>query len=192
MFRNQGELDALYLDARLEVGRTRKSFLRRHPVRRLRLNARLLLGAAAIFGLLMRGVPDAALRREYQWRICRVGWRRREPEIIQCYAIRCAMHYHAHKMVQEMGYRADHFTPSGVTGSCVRRCEVISASVSADVKVSSPRRLAPLQAFSSQSGGGAAVRMKSCTLMITTAGSPRRSTMKRSLFLVARSMICPN
>lgn len=87
--------------------------------------------------------------------ICRVAWRRRQPEIIQCYAIKCAMHYHAHKMVQEMGDRADHFTPSGVSGSCVRRCEVISASVSADVKVSSPRRLAPLQAFSSQSGGGA-------------------------------------
>jgi hypothetical protein len=28
--------------------------------------------------------------------------------------------------------------------------------------------------------------------LMTTAGSPRRSTMKRSLFLVARSMICPN
>jgi hypothetical protein len=53
-------------------------------------------------------------------------------------------------------------------------------------------RLAPLQAFSSQSGGGAAVRMKSRTLMMTTAGSPRRSTMNRSLFLVARSMIYPN
>ena len=67
--------------------------------------------------------------------------------------------------------RPDHFTPPGVTGSCLRRCAVISASISAGVKVSSPRRLAPLQAFSSQSGGGAAVRMKSCTLMMTTAGS---------------------
>jgi hypothetical protein len=52
--------------------------------------------------------------------------------------------------------------------------------------------LAPFQAFSSQSGGGAAVRIKSRTLMITTAGSPRRSTTKRSLFSIARSIIWPN
>jgi hypothetical protein len=38
--------------------------------------------------------------------------------------------------------------------------------------------------FSSQSGGGAAVRIKSCTLMMTTAGAPRRLTMKRSLFFM--------
>jgi hypothetical protein len=43
-----------------------------------------------------------------------------------------------------------------------------------------------------ESGGGATVRMKSCTLMMPTAGSPRRSTMNRSLFSVARSMIWPN
>jgi len=30
---------------------------------------------------------------------------------------------------------------------------------------------------------GATVRMKSCTLMMTTASSPRLSTTKRSLFL---------
>ncbi len=96
-------LDALYLDARLQIGRTRARYLRRHPARRLRLNARLLLGAVAIFALLMRGVPDPALRREYRRRILRVAWRRREAEIIQGYAIKCAMHYHAYKMVQDMG-----------------------------------------------------------------------------------------
>jgi hypothetical protein len=47
-------------------------------------------------------VPDAALRREYRRRLMRVAWRRREPEVIQSYAIKCAMHFHAHRMVQEM------------------------------------------------------------------------------------------
>ena len=98
-----GRLDALYLDARLQVGKARTRYLRRHPIRRLRLNARLLLGAIAIFALLMRGVPEPALRREYSRRLMRLAWRRREPEVIQTYAIKCAMHYHAHKMVQEIG-----------------------------------------------------------------------------------------
>ena len=56
----------------------------------------------ARFMLLMRGVPDAALRREYRRRLMRVAWRRREAEVIQAYAIKCAMHFHAHRMVQEM------------------------------------------------------------------------------------------
>jgi hypothetical protein len=30
--------------------------------------------------------------------------------------------------------------------------------------------------------------MNSCTLMITTAGSPRRSTMKRSFFVAAKAI----
>jgi radical SAM superfamily enzyme YgiQ (UPF0313 family) len=97
-----GRLDALYLKARLQVARSRTAYLRRHPVRWFRLNVRLLLGAVAIFGLLMHGVPDPALRREYRRRILRVARRRRDPEIIQCYAIKCAMHYHFTRMVQEM------------------------------------------------------------------------------------------
>ena len=95
-------LDNLYLDARLQVGQARTRYLRRHPLRRFKLNARLLAEAAAIFVLLMRGVPDAALRREYRRRLMRVAWRRREPEVIQGYAIKCAMHFHAHRMVQGM------------------------------------------------------------------------------------------
>ena len=68
----------------------------------MKLNARLLAQAAAIFVMLMRGVPDASLRREYRRRLMRVVWRRREPEVIESYALKCAMHFHAHRMVQEM------------------------------------------------------------------------------------------
>jgi len=97
-----GRLDELYLDAGLELGGARTRYLRRHPLRRLKLNARLLAEAAAIFLMLMRGVPDRALRREYRRRLMRAVARRRDPEIIQNYAIKCAMHYHAHRMVEEM------------------------------------------------------------------------------------------
>jgi len=50
----------------------------------------------------MRGVPDAELRREYRRRLMRLVGHRREPQIIQTYAIKCAMHWHAHRMVQEL------------------------------------------------------------------------------------------
>jgi radical SAM superfamily enzyme YgiQ (UPF0313 family) len=95
-------LDELYLHAKLQVGRTRTHYLRRHPLRRFKLNARLLTEAAAIFLMLIHGVRDEALRSQYRRRLMRAAWRRPEPEIIQSYAIKCAMHYHAHQMVQKM------------------------------------------------------------------------------------------
>jgi Domain of unknown function (DUF4070) len=95
-------LDALYLDARLQLGRARLRYLRRHPLRRFKLNARLLAETAAMFLLLMRGVPDPGLRHEYRRRFLRALRHLRDPEMIQDYALKCAMHYHAHRMVQEM------------------------------------------------------------------------------------------
>ena len=62
--------------------------------------------------------------------------------------------------------------------------------MSAEVSLSRPRRLALRQAFSSQYGGGAAMRMKFRTLMITTADLPRRSTTKRSLCLPRDYQFC--
>ena len=95
-------LDALYLDAGLQLGQARIRYLRRHPLRRLKLNARLLAETIAMFVLLMSGVPDRELRREYRRRLVRAAWRKRDPEMIQDYALKCAMHFHVHMMVQEM------------------------------------------------------------------------------------------
>lgn len=97
-----GRLDALYLDARLVWGRARARYLRRHPLRRLKLNAKLLVEALAIFVMLMRGVPDPELRRAYRRHLLRVARRRPAPAILQLYAIKCAMHFHIHTMVQQM------------------------------------------------------------------------------------------
>ena len=36
-------------------------------------------------------------------RILRIAWRRRSPQMVELYAIKCAMHYHAHRMVQGAG-----------------------------------------------------------------------------------------
>ena len=62
--------------------------------------------------MLMRGIPDVELRREYRRRLVRVVRRRREPQIIQTYAVKCAMHYHAHRMVQELLARPQFAIPA--------------------------------------------------------------------------------
>jgi radical SAM superfamily enzyme YgiQ (UPF0313 family) len=95
-------LDALYLDAGLRWGEARRRYLRGRPLRRLTLNARLLAEACAIFLMLMRGVPDPTLRREYRRRLLLAARRRPAPAILQLYAIKCAMHFHIHTMVRQM------------------------------------------------------------------------------------------
>jgi radical SAM superfamily enzyme YgiQ (UPF0313 family) len=95
-------LDELFLDPRFRITQARTRYLRHHPLRWLACNALLLAEAAAIFVLLMRGVPDRVLRREYRRRLMRLVRHRREPQIIQTYAVKCAMHWHAHRMVEEL------------------------------------------------------------------------------------------
>ncbi|MDL2400983.1 DUF4070 domain-containing protein [Rhizobium mayense] len=95
-------LDALYLDARIQPERTRLRHLRRHPIRLIALNLMWAFEAAGIFTRLMRRVQEADLRNIYRQRLWKLLLRRRSPVILQIYAIKCAMHYHAHKMVQQM------------------------------------------------------------------------------------------
>jgi radical SAM superfamily enzyme YgiQ (UPF0313 family) len=95
-------VDSLYLGLGMTPGRVKARARSRRPRLWLRTNARLLLEACAILTLLMRGVPDPALRREYRRRMLRGLWRRRSPSVLQQYAIKCAMHFHVHTMVQQM------------------------------------------------------------------------------------------
>jgi len=74
-----GRLDGLYLDAGLNLQRTRRRHLRAHPVKRLVLSLRLLGEALGIFARPMRHVPDGNLRREYRRRLWQVLKRWREP-----------------------------------------------------------------------------------------------------------------
>jgi len=50
----------------------------------------------------MRGVPEAALRREYRRRVAGLLRKRRDPVVLFVYLIKCAIHYHLHVMVQNM------------------------------------------------------------------------------------------
>jgi hypothetical protein len=76
--------------------------LRRYPVRLFALNVMWALEAIGIFTRLMRRVPEADLRTVYRQRLWKLLLRRRSPVVLQIYAIKCAMHYHAHLMVRQM------------------------------------------------------------------------------------------
>jgi radical SAM superfamily enzyme YgiQ (UPF0313 family) len=106
--------DALYLDGGLLPDSGRRRYLRRHPWRRLRSQARGVVETLFVIVQLMRRVPDQRLRREYRRRLWRVLIRRPRLDLLRRYCVKCALHFHADRLVGEMlGVRAAEVAGSG-------------------------------------------------------------------------------
>ena len=96
-------LDDLYIKGGLKQSRARTSHLAKHNrLRRFGLNAALVAEAAYITAKLQMQVKDPELRRIYRKEMAKITRARPEPDVLQAYAIKCAMHYHAHRLTSEM------------------------------------------------------------------------------------------
>ena len=95
-------LESLYIDGKLDTGRARARYWRRHPFNALKTNAMFLMHATGLYLRLMQGIPEPALRREYRRRIGRLIRARPDPGTILTYIFKCAMHYHTYTMVRRM------------------------------------------------------------------------------------------
>jgi radical SAM superfamily enzyme YgiQ (UPF0313 family) len=95
-------LDALYLEGGLLPALGRRRYLRRHPWRWLKSRSLAAVETLFVFVQLMRLVPDAALRREYRARLGRVLTRRPHITLLRLYCVKCALHFHADRLVKEM------------------------------------------------------------------------------------------
>ncbi len=65
-------LEELYITRRLDQGRARSRYWRRHPLNAIKTNAMFLTHALGLFLSLMHGIPDRSLRREYRRRLGRL------------------------------------------------------------------------------------------------------------------------
>jgi radical SAM superfamily enzyme YgiQ (UPF0313 family) len=97
-------LESLFIGARIDMGRSRARYWRRHPLNALKTNAMFLAHAAGLFTRMMMGIPDPALRREYRRRIGRLIRARPDPGTLLTYTFKCAMHYHAYTMARKMAH----------------------------------------------------------------------------------------
>jgi radical SAM superfamily enzyme YgiQ (UPF0313 family) len=95
-------LESLFIGARIDMGRSRARYWRRHPLNALKTNAMFLAHAVGLFARMMMGIPDPALRREYRRRIGRLIRARPDPGTLLTYTFKCAMHYHAYTMARKM------------------------------------------------------------------------------------------
>jgi radical SAM superfamily enzyme YgiQ (UPF0313 family) len=102
-----GRVEDLYLRRRIALGRGQARYWRRHPWQRLKAQAADWLRAAILQARLLWQVPERALRGEYLRRIGRLLKVRRDPAVLVHYLVKCAMHYHHHKMARQMAAAED-------------------------------------------------------------------------------------
>ena len=98
-------LDELYLTARIPIERGWQGYAAEHPwLWRVR-NLNLWLGAFLGLAFILARIPDQSLRMVYLrecWRAVRV---RRNALVTMIYVLRCATHYHLHRLVLALSAR---------------------------------------------------------------------------------------
>ena len=92
----------LFIKNKLRFNKGLIRYWHRHPWKWLKGVARNVVTAAVLYRRLMRGIPEAALRKEYRKRLRRLLWARPDSNLLILYLIKCAMHYHQYTMARQM------------------------------------------------------------------------------------------
>lgn len=95
-------VDSLYLDKDFAPGEVQRKYLGRHPLQRLKAQAWNGIRGWVVYQRLMWRVKDAGLRRIYRERLMNLWRVRKDPYYFFVYALKCALHYHYHRMLQRM------------------------------------------------------------------------------------------
>ena len=97
-----GRMDSLYLEGKPIPPSAHTRWLRRHPWRRIKAQARTVLEVTYIIIGLMRGAPDPVLKQDYRRRLWAVIRRRPRLRLLRIYAVKCALHYHFDRLIAQM------------------------------------------------------------------------------------------
>jgi len=95
-------LDGLLLHDGFQLARRQALFWQEHAWKGFKAKTLLVTRAALLFAQLMLGVPDPHLRREYRRRILGMLRQNRDPAVLFGYVLKCAMHFHHHRMAEGM------------------------------------------------------------------------------------------
>jgi len=92
-------VDELYLAGKVEVDRGWQIYAARHPWQRRARHLGMWFGAFYILTLVLAQVPDMSLRAIYLRRFWRALKARRSAVVAIAYALKCATHYHMHRLI---------------------------------------------------------------------------------------------
>lgn len=94
--------EALFLTPSFDIGCVRSKYWRKHPFRKLKLEARYLALTIGLYFRLLGAIPEKHLRDEYKKRFWRFLKIKRRPGLAHFYLFHIAMHYHAYTMSRNM------------------------------------------------------------------------------------------
>lgn len=97
-----GRLDDLILKGGLDMGRGRSRYWRTHWLNWLKWQTIWTAQSIGLYVRLIRGVPEAHLRREYHQRFMNLLKHRWDPGLWLYYLIKIAFHYHAHGLARQL------------------------------------------------------------------------------------------
>src|SRR5262249_10084595 len=95
-------LESLYLREKMPHNQAVVRYGRRHPWAWLKYQTRNFGTAPVLYRRLMKGIPEASLRREYRRRLGRLLRARPDPNILVLFLFKCAVHYHQFTMSKQM------------------------------------------------------------------------------------------
>jgi len=96
-------VDQLFLSDRFQFRTFQTEYFRTHRWLRIKRLSYFTVAFLVLYWRLMRHVPEAELRRTYRRRIWgAIRSRISTPSILFFYSVKCAMHYHHHKMTLDM------------------------------------------------------------------------------------------
>lgn len=95
-------VDALYLDTDFAPGEKQREYLSRHRFKRYKTQAWNGLRGWVVYRRLMSRVREPELREIYRERLMNLWQVRKDPYYFFVYALKCALHYHYHRMLQRM------------------------------------------------------------------------------------------
>ncbi|MFL6798550.1 MAG: radical SAM protein [Xanthobacteraceae bacterium] len=98
-------LDKLYLEGRIEVDAAWRRYSAQQRWRGHVRSLKTWLIAFGCLALVLTRVPEKSLRTIYRRHVWRALLARRNPFVAMVYAIRCAIHYHMHCLVQTLTTR---------------------------------------------------------------------------------------
>lgn len=96
-------LDQLFVRDGFDFRTLKTAYFQKHPWQRRKQSAKFLIGFLVMFSRLMWCTPTKSLRRRYRKQVfgaVRARWN--SPAIYFFYTLKCAMHYHHHKMTTDM------------------------------------------------------------------------------------------
>lgn len=98
-------VDDLYIKGAMRIERGWQRYSRYHPWRRHVRHARRVVEALWLILRLLCQVPEKRLRRIYWQRFTALLRQRPDPSVMRIYAIKCAVHYHTHRLVEMLRQR---------------------------------------------------------------------------------------